>query len=389
MASKTGLVAAVIFIFAASVLAEPPDTQFADQDAFIAGYASAVLERDFHLEPATLTVKDKIIYVTTQNLGAAEKANIHKSLMSIKDVADVKFLDEPVAAPAPGEANRPAPAPDGAGVQTSLSPHPWTFLAPTNTFDPLLADPRWPQFSAAYVRYTGRAQANGGGQTDRDAANVSFGESLALLQWAPEPKATMEVGIQAALFADFDLDLSRVDLINADYFVGPDLEYRRGDFSALLRVYHQSSHLGDNYLYNNPGARHFELTYEKPDLLVSYDLFHKTVRLYGGGGYLVDVEPKSLSDRPGVAEYGMEYYAPPFNFNDTALTPVAAVDIQNRQENNWSADFSARVGLQLQDPSTFGRRLDLLLEYYNGHSPNGLFYLQNIQSLGIGLHFFL
>jgi hypothetical protein len=389
MATKTGLFAAVVLTWAASVLAAAPDTQYADQDAFIAGYASAVLEHDFHLEPTRLTVKDRVIQVETQNLGAAEKANIYKSLRSIAGVQDVEFVEEPVPAPAPHEANRPTPAPDGAGVQTSLSPHPWTFLAPTNTFDPLLADPRWPQFSAAYVRYTGRPQANGGGQTDRDAGNVSFGESLALLQWSPEPKATMEVGVQAALFADFDLDRSRVDLINADYFVGPDLEYRRGDFSALLRIYHQSSHLGDNYLYNNPGAKHFELTYEKPDLLVSYDLFHKTLRLYGGGGYLVDVEPKSLSDRPGVVEYGMEYYAPPFNLNATAVTPVAAIDIQNRQENNWSADFSVRAGLQFQDPSTFGRRLDLLLEYYNGHSPNGQFYLQNIQSLGVGLHFFL
>ena len=94
------------------------------------------------------------------------------------------------------------------------------------------------------------------------------------------------------------MDLSRVDLINADYFVGPILGYRHGDFSMLFRVYHQSSHLGDNYLYNNPGARHFELTYEKPDLLFSYDLFDKHIavvrrrRIFGH-----DVEPKSL--RPG------------------------------------------------------------------------------------------
>ena len=92
---------------------------------------------------------------------------------------------------------------------------------------------------------------------------------------------------------------------------------------------------------------------------------------------------------PAVIEYGVEYFAPPFIFRESAVVPVAAIDIQNRQQNHWSADFSARIGLQFQNSATFGRRLDLMLEYYNGHSPNGQFYLQNIQSLGVGLHFFL
>jgi hypothetical protein len=380
--------ALMLSVCAGRAFAAPPETRSTRQDDFIAGYASAVLEHDFHLRPTKLTVEDGTITVTTSDLGAAERANIFKSLSDIQGVRSVKFVDLPVTAPSTEEMNRPSPLPDG-GVQTSLSPHPFTFLAPTSVFDPLLADPRWPQFSAAYDRYVGRPQATGGGQTDRDAGNVSFGESLALLQWAPEPSGTLEVGVQAALFADFDMDRSRVDLIVTDYFVGPDVEYRHGDFSMLARIYHQSSHLGDNYIYNNPTNKtlQFELTYEKPDVLFSYDLFSKTLRVYAGGGYLIDFEPKSL--KPAVIEYGIEYFAPPFIFRESAVIPVMAIDIQNRQENNWSADISARIGLQLQNSSTFGRRLDLMLEYYNGHSPNGQFYLQNIQSLGIGLHFFL
>ncbi len=270
-------------------------------------------------------------------------------------------------------------------MQTTLSPHPWTFLSPTHVFDPLLADPRWPNFSAAYDRYVGRAQNDQPGQNNRDAGNVSFGESMSLFQW-PESWGTVEVGVQAAVFADFDMDQQNVNLINADYFVGPIVEYRYGDFSTLLRIYHQSSHLGDNLLLNNPGVTRFELSYEEPDLLISYDLFHKSLRLYGGGGYLIDVDPSSL--KPTVVEYGAEFFGPPI-LDNSSMIPVAALDIQNRQENDWSADISARIGLQFQSPSTLGRRLDLMLEYYNGHSPNGQFFLQSIQSLGIGLHFYL
>lgn len=384
--SPAGVVAGVIIsmwavlALAASAVAEP-----VGQDAFIAGYASAIIEHDFHLAPTALTVKDGLVTVTTHGLGAAEKENIREALGKIQGVLGVQFKDAPITPPKRGEANIPTSAPEG-GVQTLLSPHPWTFLAPTSVFDPLLADPRWPDFSAAYNRYVGRAQTDQPGQVNRDAGDVSFGDSLSLFQWAPNPSGTLEIGVQAALFADFDLDQEHVDLINADYFVGPVAEYRMGDFSVLLRIFHQSSHLGDNYLLNNPGITRFELSYEEPDVLFSLDLFRKSLRVYGGGGYMVDVDPSSL--KPGVVEYGVEYYGPPI-FHNSSMIPVAAIDIQAREENNWSSDISARVGVQFQNPSTFGRRLDLMLEYYNGHSPNGQFFLQKIQSLGIGLHFYL
>jgi Protein of unknown function (DUF1207) len=387
MTSPTRVVVAVILsVWATCTFAASPAEEPVNRDAFIAGYASAILEHDFHLEPTAVTVKDGFVTVTSHELGAAEKENIRQSLMKIQGVLGVHFEDQVLHPSAREQVNIPTSAPEGGGVRTLLSPHPWTFLAPTSVFDPLIADPRWPDFSAAYVRYIGHAQNDQPGQTNRDAGDVSFGDSLSLFQWAPNPSGTLEIGVQAALFADFDLDQKNVDLINADYFVGPVAEYRMGDFSMLLRIFHQSSHLGDNFLLNNPGITRFELSYEEPDVLFSCDLFHKSLRFYGGGGYLVDVDPSSL--KPGVVEYGLEYYGPPI-FNNSSTIPVAAIDIQNRQQNNWSKDISARVGLEFQNPSTFGRRLDLMLEYYNGHSPNGQFFLQKIQSLGIGLHFYL
>jgi hypothetical protein len=304
----------------------------------------------------------------------------------VQGVHQVEFVDRPIPATPTPQTNIPVTASEGAGVQTELSPHPWDFLAPTGTFDPLLADPRWPHFFATYDRYTGHAQNDQRGQTNRDAGNVGFGESLSLFQWSPDASSTAEIGIQAGVFSDFDLDQNRVDLINTSYLVGPIFAYRRGDFSALLRIYHQSSHYGDNYLLNNPGAHYFELSYEQPNLILSYDLFHKMVRVYGGGGYLIDTAPANL--RPGIVEYGVEYYGHPL-FDNSSTIPVAAVDFQNHQANDWGTDISARLGLQFQNPSTFGRRLDLMLEYYDGHSPNGQFFLERIQQFGIGLHFYL
>ncbi|HEX4125839.1 MAG TPA: DUF1207 domain-containing protein [Tepidisphaeraceae bacterium] len=380
--------------------AEGPGSPMSPQDAFIAGYASAVLEHDFHLEPTALTVDHGAVTVTTSGLGLVQQVSIREALFRVQGVHQVEFVEAkapaganvPTNVPLPVPAATPAPpgtAPGAApstAVQTNLSPHPWTFLAPTGTFDPLLADPRWPHFFATYDRYIGHAQSDQRGEINRDAGNVGFGESLSLIQWAPDPSSTAEVGIQAGLFADFDLDQNRVDLIDADYFVGPILAYRRGDFSTLFRIYHQSSHYGDNYLLNNPGAKYFELSYEQPNVIFSYDLFRKSVRIYAGGGYLIDTAPSNL--RPGIVEYGVEFYGRPI-FDNSSAIPVAAVDFQNHQDNGWGTDISARVGLQFQNPTTLGRQLDLMLEYYDGHSPNGQFFLERIQEIGIGLHFYL
>ena len=71
-----------------------------------------------------------------------------------------------------------------------------------------------------------------------------------------------------------------------------------------------------------------------------------------------------------------------------ALRPVAAIDIQNRQESDWDTDFSTRGGVQFENPNFQGRKMQFLLEYYRGKSPHGQFYENNIEHFGAGLHFF-
>ena len=66
--------------------------------------------------------------------------------------------------------------------------------------------------------------------------------------------------------------------------------------------------------------------------------------------------------------------------------PVAAADFQNRQENGWTVDTSVRAGIQI-DGVLLTRNLQFLLEYFNGHSPNGQFYKDRIEYFGIGTHF--
>ena len=50
--------------------------------------------------------------------------------------------------------------------------------------------------------------------------------------------------------------------------------------------------------------------------------------------------------------------------------------------------MSVRAGVQFENPDFLSRRLQILVEYYNGRSPNGQFYIQKVEYVGIGLHFF-
>lgn len=56
------------------------------------------------------------------------------------------------------------------------------------------------------------------------------------------------VELDAGVAAEFDMAVSSFDFIAADFLVGVPLALWRGPLEMGLRVYHQSSHLGDDFL---------------------------------------------------------------------------------------------------------------------------------------------
>ena len=187
--------------------------------------------------------------------------------------------------------------------------------------------------------------------------------------------------MQAGVFAIFDLDAPSMDLVNADYFVAIPFAFRHDDFSGLLRVFHQSSHLGDEFILRTKPER-VNLSYEGIDVKLSYE-WGNWLRLYGGAGYLFDVDPASL--HRWSVQYGAELTSP-WPGPSSRWRPIAAVDVQQREENDWSTDVSVRAGIQI-DGVLASRSLQLLIEYFLGRSPNGQFYKDKIEYIGFGTHF--
>lgn len=172
--------------------------------------------------------------------------------------------------------------------------------------------------------------------------------------------------------------------MNADYLVGFPFSYRAGDFSAMARVFHQSSHLGDEFLLANRIER-VNLSYEVVDLRLSYEATD-WLRVYGGGGYIVRSDPSDL--KPWSTQTGVELRSPRTFFGG-AVRPIAALDVQYREQNDWHADVSLRAGVQFEKLPIYDRRIQLLVEYFNGYSPNGQFYREQIEYIGLGFHLYL
>lgn len=269
---------------------------------------------------------------------------------------------EAVDAAAVAEAPEDAAARDG----VELFPEPRLFAAP-------MADPRWPRFAVGYQRYLADVEL-------RNVAAVSFGESFAVVG-GPGPFAgRWEVGIQGGVFSVFDLDSASFDLINSDFIGAVTTSYRRGRFSGILRVLHQSSHLGDEYLLRSNVDR-INLSFEEVSALVGCDLFDM-LRVAFGGGYIVHREPSDL--RPGSVQLNLDFVSP-YTFASGHLRPIAAVDLQFREETDWSIDRSIVAGLQLEASRASRIRLQGMLEYYGGSSPNGQFYVREIEYVGVAV----
>jgi len=240
-------------------------------------------------------------------------------------------------------------------------------------FTPLLADPRWPRFAASYQNYFDDPELD-------DVGAVSVGGEFPILRWQGPFSGRTQLGLHGGIFSIFELDAPSKDLVNADYRIGLPLTYQRGHFSAMARFFHQSSHLGDEFLLRNSVER-VNLSYEAVDLVGSYELWH-ALRPYVGGGYLFDQDPSDLD--PWWVQTGLEITSPRAFFG--FLRPVAASDLQFHEENGWSTDVSLRLGVQLESPRLESQRLYFLLEYYKGRNPNGQFFDREVGNAGFGIY---
>jgi len=248
-------------------------------------------------------------------------------------------------------------------------------------FCPLIADPKEPRSFVSYLYGTFRSLDDPTGE-GTSIASVGIGDTFGLFRvGGPDPGEGIQLDVMGSIFAQFDLGTQSNDLINADYIVGFPLTFRRHGFSFRAKLYHQSSHLGDEYRFRSDEIIRENLSFESIEFLVSQEL--GVLRLYVGAEKIFRREPDTLPD--SLFHTGVEVRSG----RARKVQMLAGVDVKTTELHEWSPAWSGRVGLEFGRPGPEGhpgRLLMLLFEIYQGPSPYGQFFQDDISYLGAGFH---
>jgi hypothetical protein len=333
-------------------------------DEFLTGYVASVLERDLNWSRDSygLKVVGGVATITLFREDPERREAAENALHAIEGIQDVAFALAPAGSGGPGEETRVAEKPINGKAFPS-----------GDVFRPLLADPKQPQFFASIDRFKSQG-------VQWTMAEAGFGETFGMYRWFGSREGDgLQLSVEASLVARFNMNTPSYSLINADYSIGIPLTFRSGNNSIRFRLYHQSSHLGDEYLLSANPPNRINLSFEAIELLYSYEW--RGWRGYAGGEYLIDKDPADL--KPGSAHWGIEYRGSrPLLWKGRL---VGGVDFKSYEEHAWAKDTSVKVGLEFGRPNPGQRRLRLMAEWYRGYDPRGQFYMNRVEYYGLNV----
>lgn len=237
------------------------------------------------------------------------------------------------------------------------------FLPELNPFFPtMLAQPHILGYSVGYRSYD---------KVFKSSIPVSIGDQFSFYQFKINPSAKLYLGIEACVWAIFEAKTKTLSLINADYYVAFPITYIADKFSARLRMFHQSSHLGDEFLLENPKVKRVNPSMEGLDLSLAYEPIDRFTAFAGYSRVLRC--DKSFKVKPSSVYYGFNYF---FDFAKIQTfhvegIPYIATYFVNREDNHWALDSSLAIGYQWD--KYYGRKLRIYLAGHDGYSSEGQF----------------
>ncbi len=253
-----------------------------------------------------------------------------------------------------------------------------TFFPLGDLFAPPIADQRQPRFYATRQAYN----TNFG---HYKVGSVGFGENIGLFRWpGPQEGNGWQLGLSAAALSIFNLDSASYDLLNTDYIIGFPLSFRTGHWSARARIFHQSSHLGDEFLLNSQpiAMQRINLSFEELEFLGSWDW--NGWRLYGGASRILStITPLDKNRVQGGLEFRSDRFLP------GGGRFIPGYDLSAWDETSWSGSSSLKTGVMFQSSHHGARSLRVLGEYYSGRVPHGQFYHITARYFGFGISFSL
>ncbi len=341
--------------------------------SYLEGYIQALIDANYYeLNVVVYVDKDRIVHLYNLPNDDRIKQSIMAFVQDLPNVYDVKEgkIDESVKKKIE---ERQGSIRRVSGV--------W-FPESTVLFEPIIANPREPIYSVAY-RWFDKTLA-------KNVIAVSLGDIFPIFRWFNVFPAhgDLQIDIAACVWADFDMNPANTpnnewaELINTDYILSIPLSYAFDKWAFRLRAYHISSHLGDEFMFNNPGFLRVNPSFEAIDLISSYQLTDG-FRLYAGPGFVVHSDQSYPMDW-FYAEFGFEWRFSGLRsyYHRLYGAPFIAGDLQLWQINNFRPSGTVQAGYEWSKLQGAGRKVRLFLEYHNGLSA-GQFFTENSQYLSI------
>jgi hypothetical protein len=200
---------------------------------------------------------------------------------------------------------------------------------------------------------------------------VSIGDQFSLWQFRTFSYGRLYLGIEACVWAIFEAKPKSLSLINSDYYVAVPLTYIHDRFSARLRIYHESSHLGDEYLLENYHIVRKNPSMEAIDLSLAYE-FCDNLTIFLGYSRVIRSD-EGFKIKPNNLYYGFNYDLDIFKVNicEIQAVPYVSAYFTNLEDNDWELDSSIALGYQWN--KSYGHKVRIYLEGHNGFSADGQF----------------
>ncbi len=211
-------------------------------------------------------------------------------------------------------------------------------------------------------------------------AEVAVGENFPVLALRRgERPVTLGFGTQ--VYGRFSLGDRKSALISNDWVVGLNTTAALGRWTVTGEIYHESSHLGDEYSDRFSASR-LDWTREVAAAWLTYG--PGPVRITGNLSYVL-IDELDLK-RPGAA-LAADYEGRPFGrFLGGPVRPVGGIFFQGEAATDWRISTSAKLGIAVSRAG--GRReIGIALIAHDGLSTQRQFFRRESRYIGGELRF--
>ena len=343
----------------------PCDSFEEASDTFYEGYIQALVDMHYYEFRVIVVVKDREVWLS--NL--PKNKLLSKSIVSfVSDIRGIKKVHIVEGIPPKKERKMHEK------YQSCFKPKGIWFPQTTELFLPIIANPRQVTYSIGY------RQDDKIFEIGKHAVPVSLGDDFPIYRWIDVGHhGDLQISIESGIWAVFNMNPpkprinSGTALVNTDFYVGAPLTYAFDAWSFRFRAYHISSHLGDEFLVNNPGFVRVNPSYEAIDFFASYQLLG-SLRVYAGTGAIVHSDP-SFRMKPFYLEYGGEYRFLGSKFHKQKLygTLFLGAHFRTYQYLHYDFDGTFVAGYEFSKLQGIGRKFRVFVEYHKGFSLEGQF----------------